>query len=107
MTELVVGPFNRVEGDLEVHLTVRDGRVAEARVNSPLYRGFARMLDGKDPRDAPTITPPITSPISTCSSCRISPGPPIAAAAGMTGQWRASLPWKAPPRVRRSRRGRR
>lgn len=66
MTELVVGPFNRVEGDLEVHLTLRDGHVAEAWVNSPLFRGFEQMLDGKDPRDALTLTPRI------CGICSIS-----------------------------------
>ena len=82
MTELVVGPFNRVEGDLEVHLTVHEGRVVEARVNSPLYRGFERMLHGKDPRDALTITPRI------CGICSISQSAAaaraLAAAQGIT-----------------------
>lgn len=66
MTRLVVGPFNRVEGDLEVQLTLEAGRVAAAHVNSPLYRGFERMLEGKDPRDALTLTPRI------CGICSIS-----------------------------------
>lgn len=66
MTKLVVGPFNRVEGDLEVTLDVAEGRVAAARVNAPLYRGFERMLEGRDPRDALTITPRI------CGICSIS-----------------------------------
>ncbi len=65
-SRLVIGPFNRVEGDLEVSLTVQDGRVAEARVNAPLYRGFERMLEGRDPRDALVITPRI------CGICSIS-----------------------------------
>lgn len=65
-SRLVVGPFNRVEGDLEVHLDIRDGSVASARVNAPLYRGFERMLEGRDPRDALTITPRI------CGICSIS-----------------------------------
>jgi hydrogenase large subunit len=63
---LVVGPFNRVEGDLEVHLDIADGAVSHARVNAPLYRGFERMLEGRDPRDALTITPRI------CGICSIS-----------------------------------
>ena len=46
-TRLVVGPFNRVEGDLEVHLELSEGAVASARVNAPLYRGFERMLEGR------------------------------------------------------------
>ncbi len=65
-TRLIVGPFNRVEGDLEVQLEIAGGRVTSARVNSPLYRGFERMLTGKDPRDALTIVPRI------CGICSIS-----------------------------------
>ena len=65
-TRLVVGPFNRVEGDLEVTLDVAEGRVARAEVNAPLYRGFERMLEGRDPRDAMVITPRI------CGICSIS-----------------------------------
>lgn len=66
MTRLVVGPFNRVEGDLEVQLDVADGRVREARVNSPLYRGFEQILQGKDPRDTLVIAPRI------CGICSVS-----------------------------------
>ncbi len=66
MTELIVGPFNRVEGDLEVRLELRDGAVAAAYANSPLFRGFEVMLDGTDPRDALTLTPRI------CGICSIS-----------------------------------
>lgn len=66
MTKLVVGPFNRVEGDLEVTLDLAEGRVRAARVTAPLYRGFERMLEGRDPRDALTITPRI------CGICSIS-----------------------------------
>ena len=65
-SRLVLGPFNRVEGDLEVTLDIRDGRVARAEVSSPLYRGFERMLEGRDPRDALVITPRI------CGICSIS-----------------------------------
>ncbi|GGH43259.1 HupV protein [Frigidibacter albus] len=78
MTEarLVVGPFNRVEGDLEVTLDVADGRVTRAQVNAPLYRGFERMLEGRDPRDALVITPRI------CGICSISQSAAAARALG-------------------------
>ena len=66
MTRLVLGPFNRVEGDLEVQIEVADGRVTEARVNSPLYRGFEQILHGKDPLDALVIAPRI------CGICSVS-----------------------------------
>ncbi|MDF0600234.1 nickel-dependent hydrogenase large subunit [Psychromarinibacter sp. C21-152] len=64
--QLLVGPFNRVEGDLEIRLDVAEGRVAAAWANSPLFRGFEMMLTGRDPRDALTITPRI------CGICSIS-----------------------------------
>ncbi len=62
----ILGPFNRVEGDLEVQVEIVDGQVAAAWVNSPLYRGFEQMLVGKDPRDALVITPRI------CGICSVS-----------------------------------
>lgn len=66
MTRRVVGPFNRVEGDLEVHLEISGDEVREARVVSPLYRGFEQILHGKDPRDAMIYTPRI------CGICSVS-----------------------------------
>lgn len=65
-TRLVVGPFNRVEGDLEVRLELAQGRVEAAFVSSPLFRGFERILEGRDPRDALVIAPRI------CGICSVS-----------------------------------
>jgi hydrogenase large subunit len=65
---LVVGPFNRVEGDLEVRLDVRDGVVASAEVTAPLYRGFEAMLVGRDPMDALYIVPRICGICSVAQS---------------------------------------
>lgn len=76
MGKLVVGPFNRVEGDLELTLEVAKGKVAQAKANSPLFRGFEMMLLGKDPRDALTITPRI------CGICSISQSAAAAFALG-------------------------
>ena len=66
MSRLVLGPFNRVEGDLEVTLETENGRVESAKVNSPLYRGFEQILQGKDPMDALAIAPRI------CGICSVS-----------------------------------
>lgn len=74
MTRLVVGPFNRVEGDLEVRLDVADGRVHSAEVSASLYRGFETMLLGKDPLDALVIVPRI------CGICSVSQSAAAAAA---------------------------
>ncbi|SFJ08888.1 nickel-dependent hydrogenase large subunit [Celeribacter neptunius] len=65
-TTLLVGPFNRVEGDLEIRLEVAEGRVTAAYANSPMFRGFESMLRGKGPMDALTLTPRI------CGICSIS-----------------------------------
>ncbi|MCW8949174.1 MAG: nickel-dependent hydrogenase large subunit, partial [Sedimenticola sp.] len=66
MSRTIVGPFNRVEGDLEVQLEIADGKVNEAWVVSPMYRGFEQILHGKDPRDALIYTPRI------CGICSVS-----------------------------------
>ncbi|WP_034410202.1 nickel-dependent hydrogenase large subunit [Derxia gummosa] len=63
---LILGPFNRVEGDLEVRLDIADGRVRRAEVNSPMYRGFEQMLEGREAADALVIVPRI------CGICSVS-----------------------------------
>jgi len=65
---IVLGPFNRVEGDLEVSLDIADGVVQSARVNSPLYRGFEQILQGKVPEDALVFVPRICGICSVAQS---------------------------------------
>jgi len=74
-TRLVIGPFNRVEGDLEVRLTLDNQQVSRAEVVSPLYRGFEQILLGRAPLDALTIAPRV------CGICSVSQS--IAAAAAL------------------------
>lgn len=74
MSRLLVGPFNRVEGDLEIKLEYQQQRVSSAQVNSPLYRGFERILLGQDPIDALVYTPRI------CGICSVSQSAACAAA---------------------------
>jgi hydrogenase large subunit len=84
VTRLVVGPFNRVEGDLEVQLTLDGGRVAQAHVNATMYRGFEQMLVGRDPHDALVIVPRI------CGICSVSQG--VAAARALADLGGAAVP---------------
>ncbi len=63
---MLVGPFNRVEGDLEIALEIDAGRVTSANVNSTMYRGFEQILKGKQPMDALVYTPRI------CGICSVS-----------------------------------
>ena len=65
-TRRILGPFNRVEGDLEVQVEVDQGKITRAWVNSPLFRGYEQILHGKDPRDALVYTPRI------CGICSVS-----------------------------------
>lgn len=65
-TRRILGPFNRVEGDLEVQVEVEQGQITRAWVNSPLFRGYEQILHGKDPRDALVYTPRI------CGICSVS-----------------------------------
>lgn len=65
-TRRILGPINRVEGDLEVRLEADDRQVLSAQVNSPLFRGFEQILHGKHPNDALVYTPRI------CGICSVS-----------------------------------
>lgn len=66
MTRKVIGPFNRVEGDLEVKIDIAGDRVQDAWVTSPLFRGFEQILHGRDPMDALVYAPRI------CGICSVS-----------------------------------
>lgn len=66
MTRRIIGPFNRVEGDLEVRLDIEDGRVDAARVSASMYRGFEQILRGRPMMDAISINPRI------CGICSVS-----------------------------------
>jgi Ni,Fe-hydrogenase I large subunit len=79
---LVLGPFNRVEGDLEVVLDIADGRIRSAEVSSSLFRGFESMLIGKDPLDALVIVPRICGICSVAQSAAAASA--LADAAGLT-----------------------
>lgn len=74
MTRVVVGPFSRVEGDLEVALDVEDGAVRSARVTATSFRGFERILEGKAPPDALAVVPRV------CGICSVAHSAAAAAA---------------------------
>jgi hydrogenase large subunit len=67
-----IAPLTRVEGHLEVEVTVESvggvDRVIDARAASPMFRGFENILAGRDPRDAVHYTQRI------CGVCPISHG---------------------------------
>jgi hydrogenase large subunit len=79
-----MGPFNRVEGDLEVELEIESGEVVSAQVSSSLYRGFEQILQGKEPADALVYTPRI------CGICSVSQS--VAAAKALAGLSGVTMP---------------
>ncbi|HEY0846170.1 MAG TPA: nickel-dependent hydrogenase large subunit [Noviherbaspirillum sp.] len=68
MSRLIVGPFNRVEGDLEVQLDIDAGVVRSAKVNAPMYRGFEQVLHNRHPFDALVYVPRICGICSVAQS---------------------------------------
>lgn len=54
-THITIDPLVRVEGHLKVECLVEDGVVKDATCSGPMFRGFERLLIGRDPLDAQQI----------------------------------------------------
>jgi hydrogenase large subunit len=57
--DLFVSPLGRVEGDLDVRVTITDGVVTSAWTEAAMFRGFEIILQGKDPQAGLIVTPRI------------------------------------------------
>jgi hydrogenase large subunit len=79
--------LNRVEGDLEIGVTLEDGVVTEARCKGTLYRGFEQLLQGRAPRDAMVITPRVCG---ICSTAHL-----YAGVLALEDAWQVSVPANA------------
>jgi hydrogenase large subunit len=56
-TMIKVGPLTRIEGHLDIEVAVEQGvGVVSAKCSGTMFRGFERILRGRDPRDAPHYT---------------------------------------------------
>lgn len=51
--------MNRVEGDLQIHLTIEDHLVTDARCMGTMFRGIENVMIGRGPLDGLVITPRI------------------------------------------------
>jgi Ni,Fe-hydrogenase I large subunit len=80
-------PLNRVEGDLEIHLQIDDGRVTEAHSVGTMYRGFENLLIGRAPLDSLVVTPRICG---ICSTAHL-----LAAASALDMAYHAVVPGNA------------
>ncbi len=55
--ELNISPVGRVEGDLDVKVYMENGVVTRAHTQAAMYRGFEKILQGKDPQSGLIVTP--------------------------------------------------
>ena len=71
-TTIKIDPMTRIEGHLAIEVTVENvngqQQIIDAKSNGTLFRGFEKILQGRDPLDAPHLTQRI------CGVCPISHG---------------------------------
>ncbi len=65
MAETIQIPLNRVEGDLEVKVTIDNGIVTDAWMIGTMYRGIEKMMAGRAALDGLVITPRVCGICST------------------------------------------
>lgn len=82
-----ISPFNRVEGDLEIIVEVKDGRVQNAKSMGVMFRGFEMMLKGREPMDAIVFTSRI------CGICGAAHG--VASSTALGNAWKSKTPENA------------
>lgn len=68
MARIYIDPITRIEGHLSLEIEVQNGRVADAWSKGDMFRGFEKILKGRNPVDANQITQRI------CGVCPVSHG---------------------------------
>lgn len=68
MAKVLIDPITRIEGHLSIELDVQNGKVVDAKSKGDMFRGFEKLLKGRNPVDANQITQRI------CGVCPISHG---------------------------------
>ena len=82
--ELNISPVGRVEGDLDVKVFMDGGVVTRAHTQAAMFRGFERIMAGKDPQSGLIVTPRI---------CGICGGSHLyCASSALDTAWKTQLP---------------
>ena len=82
--ELNISPVGRVEGDLDVNVYIENGVVTKAHTQSSMFRGFEKIMEGKDPQSGLIVTPRI---------CGICGGSHLySASSALDTAWKTQLP---------------
>ncbi|MCB9080597.1 MAG: nickel-dependent hydrogenase large subunit [Lewinellaceae bacterium] len=85
--ELNISPVGRVEGDLDVKVYMEDGVVTRAHTQAAMFRGFEKIMAGKDPQSGLIVTPRI---------CGICGGSHLyCASSALDTAWKTHLPSNA------------
>lgn len=82
--ELNISPVGRVEGDLDVKIYIENGKVIRAHTQASMFRGFEKIMEGKDPQSGLIVTPRI---------CGICGGSHLyCASSALDTVWKTTLP---------------
>jgi len=54
--KVVIDPITRIEGHYGVEIEVDGGKVVDAHAKGEMFRGWEKILVGRDPQDAQQIT---------------------------------------------------
>ncbi|MGV7930053.1 MAG: nickel-dependent hydrogenase large subunit [Spirochaetota bacterium] len=68
MAKIYLDPITRIEGHLSIEIDVQNGKVVDAKSKGDMFRGFEKILQGRNPVDANQITQRI------CGVCPVSHG---------------------------------
>jgi len=70
---ITIDPITRIEGHLRVDCEIDGGKVTNAWSSGQMFRGIEIILQGRDPRDAPTFTQRfcgVCTTVHAMASCR-------------------------------------
>ena len=102
--ELNISPVGRVEGDLDVKVFMEGGVVTRAHTQAAMFRGFERIMAGKDPQSGLIVTPRIcgicggshlycaSSALDTAWGTQLSPNALLLRAIGQATETIQSIP---------------
>ena len=87
--DLHVGPLGRVEGDLDVRVTIDDGVVTSAWTEAAMFRGFEIILRGGTHRPASSYVPVFAASVAEATCAK--------SAYALDTAWRTTMPANATP----------
>ena len=66
--KIIINPVTRISGFMEIQADIENCRVVDAKTEGLLFRGFEKMLNGRNPFDAVYFTQRLCGICSTAHS---------------------------------------